>query len=148
MVILLPKQKLSDYFKLIWQSEMVELTTTSCKTHCGIEKPAKGNRSTLSNALVTCQSNSKREQMNIIDMTTKPSGECNLQKVADGYKSSNKTLLDQCVIDDNALFTYQSSSKDLEELQITIASKENLLSQTALEVLRRRSHKLVLLLSS
>ncbi|BBG93599.1 hypothetical protein Prudu_001664, partial [Prunus dulcis] len=45
---------------------------------------------------------------------------------------------DQDGIDDSAIVTYQSSSEDLYKLQIAIASKENILSQTALKVLMKR----------
>ncbi|KAK1568460.1 hypothetical protein Q3G72_024811 [Acer saccharum] len=47
-------------------------------------------------------------------------------------------------VDDHALDTYQSTAQDLDKLQNTFASKENILSQTALRVLLSKRDKLTL----
>ncbi|KAK2641830.1 hypothetical protein Ddye_023593 [Dipteronia dyeriana] len=47
-------------------------------------------------------------------------------------------------VDDHALDTYQSNDQDLDKLHITFASKETILSQTALRVLLSKRDKLTL----
>ncbi|KAI9193829.1 hypothetical protein LWI28_000558 [Acer negundo] len=47
-------------------------------------------------------------------------------------------------VDDHTLDTYQSNAQDLDKLQNTFASKENILSQTALRVLLSKRDKLTL----
>lgn len=72
---------------------------------------------------------------------------CRGEKVANGGEICNFIMPDQdgMLIEDRALVTYESNSEHLDKLQITIASKEKLLSQTALKVLLRKRDRLVYL---
>ncbi|CBI36653.3 uncharacterized protein LOC104879453 isoform X2 [Vitis vinifera] len=69
---------------------------------------------------------------------------CRGEKVANGGEICNFIMPDQdgMLIEDRALVTYESNSEHLDKLQITIASKEKLLSQTALKVLLRKRDRL------
>ncbi|KAK9288205.1 hypothetical protein L1049_016654 [Liquidambar formosana] len=70
---------------------------------------------------------------------------CGGEKVAPENMICNNKSSDQdgMTIGDRALVTYQSNSKHLDKLQTTIASKDNILSQTALRVLLTKRDKLV-----
>lgn len=73
---------------------------------------------------------------------------CSVEKAAletniSGYMSSDKDGIGA-----HSPVIYQPKSKDIEKLQITLTSKENILSQTALKVLMTRRDKLVLTLDS
>ena len=70
---------------------------------------------------------------------------CKDEKLANGGETCNFIMLDQDVmpIGDNALVTYKPNSEHLGKLHTTIASKEKLMSQTALKVLLRRRDRLV-----
>ncbi|KAH7521312.1 hypothetical protein FEM48_Zijuj07G0019700 [Ziziphus jujuba var. spinosa] len=63
---------------------------------------------------------------------------CRAMKASHGDNVSGYISSDQDGIGARSPATYQSKSKDLEELQITLTSKENKLSQTALKVLISR----------
>ncbi|CAL2228950.1 unnamed protein product [Prunus armeniaca] len=64
------------------------------------------------------------------------------KKIVAGKKICSIDSSDQDGIDGPAIVTYQSSSEDLYKLQIAIASKENILSQTALKVLMKKRDEL------
>ena len=70
------------------------------------------------------------------------------KKVDTGNKTCTDIsyVQDELPIGDCALGPIQLDSKYLEKLHISLATKENVLSQTALRVLLRKRNKLVLLL--
>lgn len=87
-------------------------------------------------------------QVKVVNSKTRPFiTDCGAKKIVAG-KICSIDLSDQDGIDDSAIVTYQSSSEDLYKLQIAIASKENILSQTALKVLMKRRDDLVILFFS
>lgn len=73
---------------------------------------------------------------------------CRAMKASHGDNVSGYISSDQDGIGARSPATYHSKSKDLEKLQITLTSKENKLSQTALKVLISRRDILVLILQS
>lgn len=80
----------------------------------------------------------------MVDSTTRSDGaNCRLEKVGYGNKIGDNISSDQIGTANLSLITHRSNSNHLERIQVTIASKENILSQTALKVLMRRRDKLV-----
>ncbi|XP_021817926.1 uncharacterized protein LOC110760053 isoform X3 [Prunus avium] len=78
-------------------------------------------------------------EVKVVNSKTRPFiTDCGAKKIVAGKKICSMDSSDQDGIDGRAIVTYQSSSKDLYKLQIAIASKENILSQTALKVLMKR----------
>ena len=73
---------------------------------------------------------------------------CRVEKVAHGNNISGYVTPDKDGIGAQSLVIYQSKSKDLQNLQTTLTSKENILSQTALKVLMTKRDKLVIFLDS
>ncbi|BFG15732.1 hypothetical protein CerSpe_020070 [Prunus speciosa] len=84
-------------------------------------------------------------EVKVVNSKTRPFiTDCGAKKIVAGKKICSMDSSDQDGIDGRAIVTYQSSSKDLYKLQIAIASKENILSQTALKVLMKRRDDLSL----
>lgn len=84
-------------------------------------------------------------QVKVVNSKTRPFiTDCGAKKFVSG-KICSIDSSDQDGIDGPAIVTYQSSSEDLYKLQIAIASKENILSQTALKVLMKKRDDLVIL---
>lgn len=77
--------------------------------------------------------------------TRSDSTKCKTEKVASGNRISDNISSDQKGIGCYSLVAYQSTSKHLEKIQSTMASKEKVLTETALKVLMRRRDKLVYL---
>jgi N-formylglutamate amidohydrolase len=82
-------------------------------------------------------------QVVTVNRTTSPSlTDCRVANVAEnkiGYINSS----DQESKGGHVFATYQSNSKDFHKLQIAIASRKHILSQTALKVLMKRRNELV-----
>lgn len=85
-------------------------------------------------------------QVKVVNSKTRPFiTDCGAKKIVAGNTICSIDSSDQDGIDGPAIVTYQSSSEDLYKLQIAIASKENILSQTALKVLMKKRDDLVIL---
>ncbi|GMN59427.1 hypothetical protein TIFTF001_028514 [Ficus carica] len=81
----------------------------------------------------------------MVDSTTRSDGaNCRLEKVGYGNKIGDNISSDQIGTANLSLITHRSNSNHLDRIQVTIASKENILSQTAVKVLMRRRDKLSL----
>ncbi|ONI29293.1 hypothetical protein PRUPE_1G191700 [Prunus persica] len=95
-------------------------------------------------SLADAFSGPQKIEVKVVNSKTRPFiTDCGAKKIVAG-KICSIDLSDQDGIDDSAIVTYQSSSEDLYKLQIAIASKENILSQTALKVLMKRRDDLSL----
>lgn len=82
-------------------------------------------------------------QVVTVNRTTSPSlTDCRVANVA-GNKIGYINSSDQESKGGHVLATYQSNSKDVHKLQIAIASRKHILSQTALKVLMKRRNELV-----
>lgn len=71
--------------------------------------------------------------------------DCGVENLVSGKEICTINSFDQNGISGHALVTCQSGSQDLHKLQIAIASKGNILSQTALGVLMKRRDDLVII---
>lgn len=87
-------------------------------------------------------------QVVTVNQTTSPSlTDCRVANVA-GNKIGYINSSDQESKGGHVFATYQSNSKDFHKLQIAIASRKHILSQTALKVLMKRRNELVTASSS
>uniref|UniRef100_A0A5B7BBS7 DRBM domain-containing protein n=1 Tax=Davidia involucrata TaxID=16924 RepID=A0A5B7BBS7_DAVIN len=104
----------------------------------------KRTTSSMENA-INASTSGQKVKVEMVDSMVKQSvNECRDEKVDAGNKICSVIPSDQdgMSIDDHALVPIQLNSKYLEKLQVTMASKENALSQTALRVLLRKREKL------
>ncbi|XP_059632887.1 uncharacterized protein LOC132275422 isoform X2 [Cornus florida] len=142
--------------KSLEKVEMVDSMMEPCVNECRDKKVDTGNKicSVIpsdqgvpigDHAPVPFQLDSKSlEKVEVVDSMMKPCvNECRDEKVDAGNKICSVIPSDQGVpIGDHALVPFQLDSKYLEKVQVTLASKENELSQTALRVLLRKRDKL------
>ncbi|KAL7209184.1 hypothetical protein ACSBR1_030846 [Camellia fascicularis] len=113
------------------------------KSACNIIKVYQHQKRMTSSAESNINAKPSGVKVDMVDSVMKPS-EVKDEKADTGNKTCNILSSDQdeLPIGDCAPVLSQLNSTYLEKLQVTLASKENALSQTALKVLLRKRHKL------
>ncbi|KAI8002754.1 hypothetical protein LOK49_LG08G02075 [Camellia lanceoleosa] len=113
------------------------------KSACNIIKVYQHQKRMTSSAESNVNAKPSGVKVDMVDSVMKPS-EVKDEKADTGNKTCNILSSDQdeLPIGDCAPVLSQLNSTYLEKLQVTLASKENALSQTALKVLLRKRHKL------